>query len=215
MKHSDFSSLLALCKEFAQTYPTGLVFIGGIAVYLHAINSPATSAYAELTHDADFYISMADMSELRSYEEVSANRRLNKHQLIKRGFEFDIYTERQSNLLVPFDEISAHATGYDGVRVAAFEHLLVLKLEAYRDRRTSSKGEKDARDIAQLAITSQHQQSFNAKLCAPYLADVHVELLQGVQRSPEIVAMAKGNAVVAKRIRRSLEEISKEIERLS
>ena len=111
----------------------------------------------------------------------------------------------QSILIVPFDETSAHATGYDGIRVAAFEHLWALKLEVYRDRRTSNKGEKDARDIAQLAIFSAHRRAFDAALCAPYLNDEHLALLQSVPRSPVVVGMAKGNAVVAKRIRRSLD----------
>jgi predicted nucleotidyltransferase len=34
-----------------------------------------------------------------------------------------------------------------GIRVASLGHLLVLKLEAFADRRGSTKGDKDAKDL--------------------------------------------------------------------
>ena len=210
METAEFNTLLSTCKEFSDLHP-GLVYIGGIAVYLHAINSKSARQLAEFTHDADFYISMADMSDLRTTEELTANRRLNKHQLVKSGFEFDIYTERQSSLIVPFDQVSAHAIDYDGIRVACPEHLLALKLEAYRDRRASSKGDKDARDIARLAVIAHNGAPFDANRCAPFLSEEHVDLLETVQRSPAMAALAKGNAVEAKRIRLCLQPLLDDI----
>ena len=150
MDDTDFRELLTACQEIAITFSEGVIFIGGIAVYLHAINGDSTSGLAEFTHDGDFYISLADMADLRDIEQVTANRRLSKHQLIKRGFEFDIYTERQSSLIVPYDQVAAYSETFDELRVACLEHLLVLKLEAYRDRRNSSKGQKDSKDIIRL-----------------------------------------------------------------
>lgn len=141
---AEFSSLLKACQEVASFFPDGLVFIGGIAVYLHAINNGMES---EFTHDADFYISLADMADLRDIEEVTPNRGLSKHQFIKQGFEFDVYTERQSSLIVPYSEIIAHSVCYKEMRVASIEHLFILKLEAYRDRHGSMKGSKDAKDL--------------------------------------------------------------------
>ena len=55
------SSAAGACVEVSALFPAGVVFIGGIAVYLHATNLEATSDFAEFTHDADFYISFADM----------------------------------------------------------------------------------------------------------------------------------------------------------
>src|SRR6185436_10365237 len=108
-------------------------------------------------YDADFYISFADMGDLRDIEEVTANRRLSKHQMIKHGFEFDIYTERQSTLVLPYDVVLASSQIVGGIRVASPEHLLVLKLEAFADRKGSAKGDKDAKDLLRIAVAARRQ----------------------------------------------------------
>jgi hypothetical protein len=199
---AQFSQLLAACEELAGFFPDGLVFIGGIAVYLHAINHLATQEFAEATHDGDFYISIADMAELRDIEEVTPNRRLSKHQLIKGGFEFDVYTERHSSLIVPYSEVIGHAENYGQLKVASLEHLFALKIEAYRDRRSSSKGSKDAKDLIRIAsIAAARKKSLNAALIAPYLRDEHLSLLEDLIKRPEFVALTRGNAMQAKKLR--------------
>lgn len=216
MRETEFQELLAACAELGALFPDGLVFIGGIAVYLHARNTPSVAQYAESTHDADFYVSLADMGDLRDIEEVTPNRRLSKHQLIKRGFEFDIYTERQSTLIVPYDAVAASSVRYEPFRIAGLEHLFVLKLEAFRDRRQSVKGEKDAKDLLRIAAVAQaSKDGFDARLAAPYLRDEHLALLPLVHKSPVAAAMARGNAVAAKRLRGSLEQIMVALKRTS
>ena len=84
------------------------------------------------------------MADLRDLEQLTPNRGLSKHQLIKRGIEFDVYTERHSALIVPYDQVIASSINFDLLKVAALEELFVLKLEAYRDRYSSTKGSKDA-----------------------------------------------------------------------
>lgn len=208
----DFPELLSTCAEVASVAPEGIVFIGGIAVYLHAINHEPARHLAEATHDGDFYISMADMGDLRDLEEVTPNRRLSKHQLIKNGFEFDIYTERQSKLIVPYDHVAAHSVVYDGVRVASLGDLLALKVEAYRDRRSSAKGMKDAKDLLRLAaIAADCPGAFDAQAAAAFLSDDHIDLLKEVARSPAAMELARGNAVAAKKIRSSFNAISQVI----
>lgn len=204
----EFEQLMTACAEIAEDFPAGLAFIGGIGVYLHCRNLKETESLAETTHDADFYISMVDMSDLRDLEEVTPNRRLSRHQLIKRGFEFDIYTERQSNLRIPYDEVMAHSQSYDIFRVACPEHLLVLKLIAYKDRKGSVKGEKDARDLVCIAsVLSASPGPIRVELMAPYLADDELSLLEGIVKSPVLVAMANGNVHVAKQLRGSFSSV--------
>jgi hypothetical protein len=210
MTGQEFETLLSACAELAAAYPEGLIYIGGIAVYLHARNRPQAEALAEFTHDADFYISLADMGDLRDAETVVPNRRLSKHQLVKRGFEFDIYTERQSSLIVPYDAVAAHSVLVAGIRVACLEHLTALKLDAYRDRKASTKGEKDAKDVARMAAVAGRS-AFRGALCAPYLTDEHLELLAHIERSPAIVALAHGNAVLAKKLRQDIAWMRKQI----
>lgn len=199
---TEFQELLAACEELALMFPDGIVYIGGIAIYLHAANYEATRIFAEFTHDADFYISMADMSDLRDIEDVTANRRLNKHQLIKSGFDFDIYTEHHAALIVPYDAVVAHSVKFGNLRVAGLEHLFVLKMEAYRDRRHSAKGRKDARDLFRIAaVAHESAHNFKPDLASPYLGNEHAELLGTVGRSPEAMALASGNAKTAKQLR--------------
>lgn len=202
MNDSEFSSLMAACHEIASGFPDGVVFIGGIAVYLHCINREETKGLAEFTHDADFYISLSDMADLRDVEEVVANRRLSKHQLIKRGFDFDIYTERHSALPVPYDQVRAHCVQYDILKVACLEHLMALKLEAYRERVSSSRGQKDAKDLIRLGlIAAAQKKSLRPALITPFVGDEHLQLLERIERGPEFLSLAKGNAKEAKTMR--------------
>lgn len=210
--NSDFNVLLSTCKTLSEYFEDGLVYIGGIAVYLHSINHERTSVLAEATHDADFYISFSDMTDLRDLEEVTPNRRLQKSQFIKNGFEFDIYTERLSSLVVPYDQVLAHSVQYDGMRVASLEHLFVLKLEAFLSRKDSAKGGKDARDLIQLAVVASLTGDFKPALIAPYLDDVHLELFERIRKSPEVVTLAGGNAVKAKAIRQDVSTLLTSIE---
>ncbi len=208
METADFQTLLATCAEVAEMFPDGIAFIGGIAVYLHAKNHRETEGLAAFTHDADFYVSLADMGDLRDIEQVTANRRLSKHQMVKRGFEFDIYTERQSSLIVPYDAVIAESVVVGGIRVSSLEHLLVLKLEAFADRRGSSKGDKDAMDLLRIAAVARRSRSpFRRDLVLPYLRDAHLELLPLVERGPHAIALASGNAKTAKDLRRDFEAI--------
>lgn len=210
MEDSEFNELLTVCHEIADTFSDGVVFIGGIAVYLHCINHDLTKPLAESTHDGDFYISLADMGDLRDIEEVQSNRKLNKHQIRKRGFEFDIYTERQSSLIVPYDQAIAHAVLYDRIRVACVEHLIALKLEAYLDRKDSARGQKDAKDLIRLFLVAQlNLKAFNIDLCLAYLREEHLPLIDRVRKGPEFLSLTRGNAKEAKEMRIAFEKIAK------
>ena len=205
---TEFTKLIGVCGEIAQDFPDGLVFIGGIAVYLHSLNFKETEALAETTHDGDFYISISDMADLREIEELTSNRRLSKHQMIKRGFEFDVHTERQAALAVPFDEVEAHSQTYDLFRVACPEHLLVLKMAAYKDRKGSVKGEKDVRDILKIvSILEKSENSCRSSLILPYWTDEEIDELKKISKGPAPAAMTGGNVHEAKNFRRSVEQI--------
>jgi hypothetical protein len=203
-----FQHILVEVARLAEEH-VGHVFIGGVAVYLHAVNDAKTKDAAETSHDADFMLALTDFADLRDTDEVVANRRLSKHQLIRDGVEFDVYVERQHRLLVPYDEAFAHAVTYDGIRVACLEHLLVLKLEAFRDRRHSAKGDKDARDLVTIGRLAGAK--LRAQLAAPYLRDEHVKLLDEVAASAVFTYIARGNAHEAKGLRRAFSEFVKRV----
>lgn len=200
MATSDtFHKLLSLATEIGQLYDD-LVYIGGIAVYLHAINHEKTRPFAQGTADADFYISLANLSELRSIEELTSNSRLKKLEFHKGGFAFAVYAERQSGLPVPYDMVAAYAVEYEGVKVASLEDLLVLKLEAAVDRHASEHGRKDARDVVRILLLGDLT-SFDASRAITFMRDDHLERLQAILKGPEFVTIAEGNAKVASQLR--------------
>ena len=212
LERKEFEVLLTACSEVSKLFPEGVCYIGGIAVYLHAKGTAETSALAEFTHDADLYISMADMGDLRDIEEVTPNRRRSKHQMVKRGFEFDIYTERQASLIVPYDQVLVHSKAFEGIRVASLEHLFVLKLEAFAVRKGSVKGDKDAKDLLRIAaVACGSDEGLRVELVSPYLRDEHKELLSAVEQGPQVMALAQGDAMAAKAIRQQFAAVAKRI----
>lgn len=168
-----------------------------VAVYLHIRRKKA--AFVEFSHDGDFYISLQDFGELRDIEEVTTNRRRGKHQIVKNGIDFDVYVERHNSLLVSHQDVERASVVIDDVRVASVEHLLLLKLDAYRNRRGSGKGEKDERDIIRLGYLLSDGADLG--LLAPYLTAEMVDMLRGVERSKQFLVMCQRNAQQASRVR--------------
>lgn len=197
--------MLGLVAEVSAWAPEEIVFIGGIAVYLHAVNHPATEGLAEATRDVDFYVSLGAFSDLRETEEMVSNRRLSKHEFKRADVSFDVYVERSAALPVAYDEVAAHAVSYDGIRVACVEHLVVLKLRAYADRKNSAHGAKDARDLLRMAcLVRDAGVPFDAVKVAICCDKAETDLLAGVAQGPGPIEMAAGNAQKAKRIRAAM-----------
>ena len=117
--------LLTICKELSEYFPDEIIFIGGIATYLHA-QRMNLSHLAETSHDGAFYIALSDFADFRDIHEITPNRKLTKHQLIKKGWPFDIYVEKNHRLAIPFDEINQAKITIDGIPCAALEHLIIL-----------------------------------------------------------------------------------------
>lgn len=205
----NINNLLLTCREFCEEFPDGVIWLGDIAAHVHNANNPtAESPQAGTLHNATFYIGLADMADLRDIQRVIPNRDLCKHHMTRHGFEFDIYTERHSNLIVPYDAVASESVTYNDIRVAAIEHLLALKLEAYSDRKSSSKGEKDARDILRICLIAKNSdKTFQSHLAAPHLSDTHMELFAQVIKGAQATSLAHGNAMKAKAIRQSAQAI--------
>lgn len=190
---SKSNKLFTEVKDLVRLFDTSLVFIGGVAVYLHALQHVSTSPLAGVLHDADFYISLAALADLRDIEQVTANTRSNKNQMVKGGFEFDIYVENKTTLRVKYDELQAHSVNIGGISVACLEHLLCLKLDAYSDRCASTKGIKDERDLIRISEIAAAQH-FDFNLAAQYLTDDHIHLLNRVKTSQSFNQLTQRNA---------------------
>lgn len=199
-KPEEWSRLWAGIQELSALFPEGVVFIGGIAVLLHVQDQQLPERFVEFSHDGDFYVSLTDFADLRDIEEVTANRRLEKHQIVKSGFEYDVYLENHNRLLVKYADVAAASSVIDGIRVASLEHLLVLKLDAWLARRGSAKGSKDERDLIKICYLMARAGPRNDRL-APYLTEETVHALTSVRRSSEFMAICAGNAHEARELR--------------
>lgn len=192
-------------SELVSEFGDRLVFIGGVAVFLHVQEAQAPQTLVEFSHDGDFLISLADYAALRQLEEVTANRRLQKHQFIKHGIDFDVYVEHNNTLIVPYDEAylaSSLLTVDNGMlRVASVGHLLVLKLASYRSRKGSQKGSKDERDLIRLLYVMYKTKEIRPEEIQPYLDESLLEALVSLKRSTQYLELAGRNAHNAKNLR--------------
>lgn len=179
----------------------GVVFIGGIAVYLHVVAVyDRSSPFVEFSHDADLYISLSEFADLRDLEEIVPNPRLSKHQFTRDRIEFDVYVERTSDLRVPYAEVFRGSVVIEEVRVASLPHLLLLKLDAYQDRGASAKGRKDERDIARI-ITLMEVDDSAVKMVAPHLDVEDVRALERVTRGQAFSDLTAGDLRQARLLR--------------
>ena len=83
-----FDKILEICKGLSKNMPD-IVFIGGVAVYLHATVRHSKIVAPEASHDADFMISFSDYGILKDMEEITYTPHLAKHQMVVNDVEFD------------------------------------------------------------------------------------------------------------------------------
>lgn len=147
---------------------------------------------------------MADYADLRDLEEVTLNKRLSKHQIIKNGIDFDVYVENHNDLAVPYGDVRAQSSVIDGVRVASLGHLLVLKVDAFSSRKGSQKGEKDARDVVKIVLCMRDS---DVEAARPYMTEKRLTLIEGVSRSSAFDQMSNNNKHEARIIRNRFDSI--------
>lgn len=201
---ASFEHLLETSSRIAGDYPDDAVFIGGLAIYLHAINSESMKDMAESTHDGDLFISLTGFGFMRAEESLTSNAALRKHQLIRSGHAFDVYVHRGDSLRIDYPDIYADAVNYGEFKVACLEHLLALKLIAYRDRQGSEKGQKDARDIARICKILGEQGGFRPEKLDCLYDDELADLDFIAKNSAAATTIAKGNLKIASPIRQSV-----------
>jgi hypothetical protein len=203
-----FTKILDLCLALSQEL-SDVVFIGGVAVYLHAIKKASKVVPPESSHDADFMVSFTDYGILKDTEEVTPTPRLAKHQMVVDGVEFDVYVERLCRLVVPYDEVRAHSVLVEEIRVACLEHLLVLKLEAMVKRGHTTKGEKDRRDVAKVGLMLGDR--LRMKLIEPYMRDELLDILGSIAKSSVFYELCDKNVHQAKVVRRLFEKFLEKV----
>jgi hypothetical protein len=206
-----WSKLWSGIRELSEQFDR-IVFIGGVAVWLHVEHAQGASVPAEFSHPIDFYISREDLGTLRDIEEVTKNTRLHKRQVIKQGIDFDVYVEGESALLVGYQDVDRASELIDAIRVASIEHLLVLKLDAYQSRKGSQKGLKDERDLIRLGYLLARNGT-KLFLLEPHLTPELFKLFKSVGRSSEFFTMCQRNSQKASKLRKAFKDAVLEVER--
>lgn len=196
---SQWQAVWDAVREFSSLYPRDTIVIGGVAVYLHTVASGRTDIPAEFTHDADLYVGLPAWAEVRDIFEPVANRRLAKHQITVNGVELDLYVAHNNALRVSYADLHFASVELAGMNVAGLEHLLLLKLDAFKDRYASAHGQKDRRDIAKLLVLLSRTEPYYTLVQG---TDEDVDLVDDVMRSTSFLDITGGNAHVAAQLRR-------------
>lgn len=118
------------------------VLVGGWAVYLYTHNLKSK--------DIDIIADYELLEGLKKEFELSKNERLKKYEIKKEGIDIDIYLPYFSDLGLPVEKIITSIDRVDTFTVVKKEMLLITKIKAYLERRTSIKGQKDKIDIISL-----------------------------------------------------------------
>ena len=157
------------------------VLIGGWATYFYTKSIKST--------DIDIYINFDDFFKLQSELSnkgifVNYNKNLNKYEVKDENIEIDIYTPDKCNLIISCKEVFEKRLYeiIESFKVIKIEYLIILKLDAERNRGTTIKGFKDRSDI--LALLDKSNKKLLNKLLESY-NELYKNLIKIVKESKE------------------------------
>ncbi|MBI2631836.1 hypothetical protein HYW75_02435 [Candidatus Pacearchaeota archaeon] len=147
------------------------VLIGGWAIWLYS--------QAVKSKDIDFYINFDDFFKMQNFFlnfglSVDFNSKLNKYEVKMEGIDIDIYTPNHCNLIVSCDDVFKKKLfkGVSEFNVVLPEVLLLLKLNAEKQRDNTIKGFKDRTDILSLIYSVEFDKKLLIKLIENYKIDL-------------------------------------------
>lgn len=134
----SFHFLLNFKKQF------DFILIGGWAVYFYT--------KALKSKDIDIITDFSELNKIKKEYFLEKNERLKKYQIKIEEIDIDIYLPFYSNLGVPVEKIIKEVEIIDSFKLLKKEVLLITKIEAYKNRESSIKGQKDLIDIISLIL---------------------------------------------------------------
>ena len=157
--------LFELKKEF------NFIIIGGWACWFYTKTIKSK--------DLDLYINFDDFFALQSAFlkhgiTITLNQKLNKYEAVLDEIAIYIYTPHHCNLIIPCKDVFKNKwfKKQNGFKVIAPELLLILKLEAEKQRTGTIKGFKDRIDILSLISRIKIDKNFLIKLANSYKVDI-------------------------------------------
>jgi len=152
---------------------TKFVLIGGWASWLYSQSAKSK--------DIDIYINFDDFFKLQNFFinkgiAVNFNRRLNKYEIKTEEIDIDIYTPDHCNLIISCKEVfnKKMFKNVNGFDVVLPEVLLLLKLDAEKERHNTIKGFKDRIDILSLIYRTELDKDLLSKLSIEYKVDLKI-----------------------------------------
>jgi hypothetical protein len=185
--------LIETTNQFGDEFIT----IGGWAVNAYACKGKSL--------DGDAMISFQTEGTLRDFHILEKNPRMKKSQLLcPAGCDIDLYVEHQHGLKIPFEEVQAYHQKRQGLNVPCPEHLLILKLEAFKERRNSAKGQKDKEDLIQMLGKLEFK---HPEISEVYLEEDDFQILEEVSQDTACaMRVCDQNAQAGKSLRKNAQE---------
>ncbi|OYT56757.1 hypothetical protein B6U70_03235 [Euryarchaeota archaeon ex4484_162] len=123
------------------------IVIGGWGIYLwtHAMKSKDIDILLSSWHDLEI---------IKKQFEARKNDRLRKYEIVILDVDVDIYVPHYSRMVIPCNDLLDMAVSREGFKVLEPEPLLILKQQAFLDRRDSIKGQKDRVDMLSLLLSN-------------------------------------------------------------
>ena len=187
-----------LLKELKRDYK--FILIGGWAVFLYT--------KALKSKDIDIVLDFDQLSELKKRFFVLKNERLRKYEIKKEGIDIDIYLPYYSDPGLPPQEIKKFTTTKEGFIVPVPEVLLILKLNVFKNRRGSPKGEKDKIDIfSLLSLVDLNWQKFKEILQIYGKEELKEDLVNLLKSTRQLKAIGLSSHKMARLKKRILAEL--------
>jgi len=154
------------------------ILIGGWAVYFYT--------RALKSKDIDIIIDFSELQKVRKDYHLEKNERLRKYQIKIEEIDIDIYLPHYSNLGILVEDIVKKTTVVNNFTLLKKEALFLTKLTAYKNRKSSVKGQKDLIDIISLACLPDFDfRIFKEEEAVDY-RKAFIELLSTTKEIPEI-----------------------------
>ena len=162
---NDFQLKLNRIKEMSKLTDNKIIMISDVATYFYSVQNKSNIGLLEYSNNINLLIDIGSFKDLIDYYGgCYENKCLNKYELKIDDIDCNLYLENNHSLLFSYEELFEHSQLILDIRVPAIEHLLKLKLIAYKDRKQSIKDEKDKHDIIKLLYFADIKNKPNVKI---------------------------------------------------
>lgn len=187
-----------ILKDLKKRYQ--FILIGGWAVYFYT--------HSLKSKDIDIIIDFSELEKIKKDFPLEKNERLKKYQIKIEEIDIDIYLPYYSNLGVAVEKIIKNTQSINGFDVLEKEILLITKLKAYENRKSSIKGQKDLIDILSLVFLEDFDFEYFFELVKNHKLAKYVDLLEKIlKETKEAEELSLNRHSFGKKKRKILEKV--------